>query len=746
MKIRWFLDKLRTPPILSRGYTTINSFPPREKEAAENSTFIENTKDYITQLSRELRKKWTKWEELLWGILKNKKINWVKFRRQHPFWRYIADFYSDELKLVIELDWEIHEKQKEYDIIRDEIISNYWVQILRVKNEELDNIKELIDKILSPLGGKYPKGDRGTFPIMALTATATHKVREDIVERLWLTDFNSFTGWFDRKNITIIVREISKKDEKIAKVAEILEKTPWSWIIYCASRKAVKELYDVLLVNWVKVWMYTWAMSSDLREREQNAFMNDEYKVIVATNAFGMWIDKKDIRFVIHYNLPGSIENYYQEVWRAWRDWKKSFWVAIASFWDTKIQEFFIENTYPSKEEILKLYDFLYKWEKDWGWKWRVILKTYSTIASESWINSDMKVWSALKILEKYWILRKWVDSNVDNSDFRWRWLTLVQEKRKHSNLLVDWNRQELLKDEAYFKLEQVKKLLFYPTCRKRFILNYFWDEEDLATLPDNCWACDYCIEKKNMANTEIEDYVNISVFALVLDVVKKNDAKIGVVMMTKFLRWSRDAKIIEWNMHKKDDFWVLEDLTSELIQAVIEALIWLNYLHKTDWKYPLLWITDTWRAAIVRNFLLKDDNKELQHYIKMRLWSGSWNKNKKESKPKKEKIDTYNETFKLYKEWKTIDQISESRELKSTTIETHFVKLYELWEIWLTDIMKFSTFTNLKIVKTVIIDDLNWIYNPLKPIKESLEKKWEKKISYFEIKIAIAMMSKKDL
>jgi superfamily II DNA helicase RecQ/very-short-patch-repair endonuclease len=575
MKIRWFLDKLRTPPILSRGYTTINSFPPREKEAAENSTFIENTKDYITQLSRELRKKWTKWEELLWGILKNKKINWVKFRRQHPFWRYIADFYSDELKLVIELDWEIHEKQKEYDIIRDEIISNYWVQILRVKNEELDNIKELIDKILSPLGGKYPKGDRGTFPIMALTATATKKVRVDIIERLWLVDYNSFTSWFDRKNITIIVREISKKDEKIAKVAEILEKTPWSWIIYCASRKAVKELYDVLLVNWVKVWMYTWAMSSDLREREQNAFMNDEYKVIVATNAFGMWIDKKDIRFVIHYNLPGSIENYYQEVWRAWRDWKKSFWVAIASFWDTKIQEFFIENTYPSKEEILKLYDFLYKWEKDWGWKWRVILKTYSTIASESWINSDMKVWSALKILEKYWILRKWVDSNVDNSDFRWRWLTLVQEKRKHSNLLVDWNRQELLKDEAYFKLEQVKKLLFYPTCRKRFILNYFWDEEDLATLPDNCWACDYCIEKKNMANTEIEDYVNISVFALVLDVVKKNDAKIGVVMMTKFLRWSRDAKIIEWNMHKKDDFWVLEDLTSELIQAVIEALIW---------------------------------------------------------------------------------------------------------------------------------------------------------------------------
>lgn len=588
--------------------------------------------------------------------------------------------------------------------------------------------------------------ENSNFPIMALTATATKKVRADIIERLWLDDYNSFTSWFDRKNITVIVREISKRDEKMDKVAEILHKTKWSGIVYCASRKAVKEVYDSLIQNWVKAWIYTWAMSPELREKEQNSFMTDEYKVIVATNAFGMWIDKKDIRFVIHYNLPGSIENYYQEVWRAWRDWKKSFWVVIASFWDTKIQEFFIDNTYPSKEEILKLYDFLYKWEKEWSWKWTVILKTYFAIASESWIWSDMKVWSALKILEKYWILRKWVSDNVNTTDFRWRWLTLVQEKRKHSKLLVDWTRQELLKEEAYFKLEQIKKLLFYPTCRKRFILNYFWDDEDLATLPENCWACDYCIEKKNMANTEIEDYVNTSIFALVLDVVKKIDAKIWVVMMTKFLRGSKDAKLVERNMHKREDFWVLEDLTSELIQAVIDALIWLEYLHKTDWKYPLLWITDTWRAAIVRNNLLIDDNRELQHYIKMRLWTSAVYKKKKDSKPKKVRVDTYKETFKLYSEWKDIKEISKSRELKPITIESHFVKLYELWEIELTDIMKFSSFSNLKAVKEVITDKLKWITDPLKPIKENLESEWKKDISYFEIKIAIAMMDKKDI
>ena len=584
------------------------------------------------------------------------------------------------------------------------------------------------------------------FPIMALTATATKKVRADIVERLGTVDYNSFTAWFDRKNITVIVREISKKSEKMEKVSEILDKTQGSWIIYCSSRKAVKEVYDTLIQNWVKAWIYTGAMTPDNREIEQNRFMDDTYKVIVATNAFGMWIDKKDIRFVIHYNLPGSIENYYQEVWRAGRDGKKSFWIVIASFGDTKIQEFFIENTYPTKEEILKVYDFIYRWESEWGGRWIVILKTQNTIAKEAWVDSAMKVWSALKILEKYNIIRKWVSSDEMEEGFRWRWLTTAQEKRKHSALLIDWNHQDALKEEAYFKLEQIKKLLFYPTCRKRFILNYFWDEEDLATLPDNCGACDYCLEKEKFANTEMEDYVNTSVFALVLDVVKEIDARIWVVMMTKFLWGSKDAKLIDWGMDKRENFWALEDLTSELIQAVIEALISQDYLEKTDGKYPLLWITDTWRIAINRNDFLKDDNTELQHYIRMKLWSSSWKKKSKVSKEKKEKVDTFNETNKLFKEWKSLKEIWNARDLKSMTIESHIVKLYELWELWLTDLLKLTSFSNLKLIKNVVINDLWWIFDPLKPIKEKLDEQGEKKITYFDIKIAIAMISKKDL
>jgi ATP-dependent DNA helicase RecQ len=587
------------------------------------------------------------------------------------------------------------------------------------------------------------------FPIIALTATATQKVREDITERLWIGWANTFTKWFDRKNITIVVREISEKQKKFEKVLEILDKTKWSWIIYCSSRKSVDEVYAILQEYHVKSWKYTWAMTPEVRETMQNKFMNDEYKVIVATNAFWMGIDKKDIRFIIHFNLPGSIENYYQEVGRAWRDGKNSFAVALASYWDTKIQEFFIDNTYPEKQEVLDLYDYLYKWFKIWEWKNHSISMTQHQLATHSGVSSDMKVWNILKILEKYQVISKGMNDSEKDEWFRGRWVTLVQEKRNHSHLLIDWKRQDALKTEAYFKLEQIKRLLFYPSCRKKFILDYFGDEEDLKTLWDNCGACDFCLDKKKFADSDMKEIIPVSAFALILETVKKYDERFGQVMIRRTLEWSEEKKILQNKLNCWEHYGALKDYSKDTVWAMMDALRFEGYIYKTNGQYPMLGISELGSAVIVRNKALKEALEELNTYVVGKVWLNLHKKSSSKnstSKTSKANGETYKETLDLFKSWKSMSEISTIRDLKPITIESHIVKMYESGEISLMDVLKLITLADIKKVKEVINEKLWWNIEPLRPIKDELDNIWEKKISYFDIKVAIAMMGKGDI
>lgn len=603
-------------------------------------------------------------------------------------------------------------------------------------------------KIQSFIESLIHDGER-KFPIVALTATATPRVREDIKERLWITKYQEFIRGFDRKNIIIVVREISAKEEKQKKVLEILNKTPGTGIVYCSSRKNVTELTDYLQWRWLKVGSYKGDMSADIREREQNAFMNGAYKAIVATNAFGMWIDKSDIRFVVHYNLPGSIENYYQEVGRAGRDGKRSFGVVLASYGDTKIQEFFIDNTYPSKQEILQVYDYLYREYKLWEGEGNSIAKTYFAIAEESWVDNDMKVWSSIKILEKYNILKRGIDENEVVDDFRGRWLTLLQEKRNHSHILVDWKRQEKLKDEAYYKLEQIKKLLFYPSCRKRFILDYFGDIEDLEKLWNNCWVCDFCLEKQHIQIQDVEKIMPVSMYEIVLETVQKYDEKFGITLLAKLLSGSKEQKIREWNLDLYEHAGVFSQYQMETIVALFQVLIEYSLLEKTGGKYPLITLTGAGKTALRREKYLIELLPELNRSVVQ--YAGSDILKKESLGPQKKSViksswQTYTETLTLLLEGKTPQEISLERGLGLQTIESHIVKLYSSGQLTLLQIMKHTDIVNLKAVKHTLGSENIIEETGLKNIKEKLEASGNTQTNYLDIKITLAMIEKGDL
>src|SRR5918912_1708821 len=200
----------------------------------------------------------------------------------------------------------------------------------------------------------------GRPQVAALTATATPYVRADIIEQLGLVEPRAFVSGFDRPNLSINVVHTQKEREKIAHVRRLAANAPQgSGIIYSSTRKSVEQVTQRLREARLSVVAYHAGMEDAERVRAQEGFMSGARQMIVATNAFGMGIDKPDIRFVAHYHLPGSIEAYYQEIGRAGRDQLPSDCVMLFNYADKRTQDYFIEGSYPPPETVARVYQAL---------------------------------------------------------------------------------------------------------------------------------------------------------------------------------------------------------------------------------------------------------------------------------------------------------------------------------------------------------------------------------------------------
>lgn len=194
------------------------------------------------------------------------------------------------------------------------------------------------------------------IPVLALTATATKEVVEDIQEQLRFKEKNVFRMSFERKNLAYVVR---KATDKPSELRHILNSVNGSAIVYARSRKRTKETAEWLVSQGISATYYHAGLDVDVKDRHQQAWVNNEKRVMVATNAFGMGIDKPDVRLVIHIDSPDSLEAYFQEAGRAGRDGKKAYAVLLYDSSDARKLSKRVAQSYPEKEYIRDVYEHL---------------------------------------------------------------------------------------------------------------------------------------------------------------------------------------------------------------------------------------------------------------------------------------------------------------------------------------------------------------------------------------------------
>lgn len=441
--------------------------------------------------------------------------------------------------------------------------------------------------------------------VAAFTATATPDVREDIVKHLKMREPEIFVSGFSRENLSFNILHVetgtpSRRGEgkttlHIAKIREIekLIAAHRTGIIYCATRKSVERVADDLTALGVNLVMYHGGMNDAERSAAQDRFMSREADVAVATNAFGMGIDRADIRFVAHYEMPGSVEAYYQEAGRAGRDGAPAVCEMLFNYSDRRVQEFFIEGANPDRAVVCAVYDTLRK-IADNGNEVRISLDDLAEqteIFCHEKIN-PMAISTSVGLLARFGVIERF-----DIAGTRVRGTRLLFPDLKSSQLEISWDGLDEKKARDEKKLDDLVRIAYAHECRQEAILRYFGDLADAHP----CGKCDVCAAMKNNAR-RVPDIDELTIVKKILSGVARMSVRLaansweprfGRHRIVDCLVGSRNAGTLQAGCDKLSTYGILKREGRDYIEALIDELLREGLLViKKNGDFPLCGLT----------------------------------------------------------------------------------------------------------------------------------------------------------
>ena len=419
---------------------------------------------------------------------------------------------------------------------------------------------------------------------VALTATATPIVREDIRGVLNLREpFESISG-FERPNLSFTITPVEKVAQKYGRLKKVLAENK-TGIVYCATRKKVEEVAETIHSWGLKCIAYHGGMSDQEREDTQNAFISRKADIAVATNAFGMGIDRSDVRFVVHFEIPGSVEAYYQEAGRAGRDGEASVCELLFNYADTRTQEFFIDGVNPGPGMIRDVYQVFLN-EADDSYE---VHRTLDEVKEAIGAKNGMAVGAALGAL----IRGRWVE-RFDVPGMRAKGTRLLKPDVLTRDLTLDEAALEEKERRDREKLEKMVQLCYANTCRQQWVLEYF-GEVDAPV----CGSCDVCRGEENSERRAPSDDEDLIVRKFLSGVARMSrrtaagwEGIFGRGRIVQMLLGSKSQEVLRVRLHELKTYGILKKQGTAYLNALARSLNNGGLIVTQMGEYPLVTLT----------------------------------------------------------------------------------------------------------------------------------------------------------